>query len=185
MDELKRLLWHADQPSTEPHIKYCLHLALRHGPRQSAIRDLKWSNVDFENRVVRYRDTEAPEERSKKRRTDMPLDDALTALLLEAKENSETEWVMERHGRHVVSTYAGMKALYKRAGIENCHRHDLRRTAATLLHAVTDGDMKTTASFIGDTEKMASTHYVHSGPETRLKPVQALSAIYDRARNAA
>ena len=185
MEELSRLLWYADQPETECHIRLNLHLSLRTGQRQSAQRDLKWENVDFTNRVVRYRDTETPDERSKKRRTSMPMDDALLAILTEAKENAETEWVLERHGRRVLSTYAGMKALYKRASIEGVHRHDLRRTAATLAHIGTGGDMKAAAGFIGDTEAMAQKHYVHSGAETRLAPVIAISDVLAAARRRA
>ncbi len=78
-----------------------------------------------------------------------------------------------------------MKQLYKRAGISGLHRHDLRRTAATLVHRGMDGDIKAAAVFIGDTEQMAARHYVQDAAETRLKPVQAVSDVLARARAAA
>lgn len=78
-----------------------------------------------------------------------------------------------------------MKALYARAGLEGLHRHDLRRTAATLAHRGTDGDMRAAASFIGDTEQMARRHYVQDSAETRLKPVAAISNVLALARSAA
>ncbi len=183
--ELPALLKAADHPDTPDHIRLCLHLSLRTGQRQGAIRDLKWEHVDFDARVIRFRDTEAPDERSKKRRTDMPMDDELAALLLNAKEAADTAFVLEWRGKPAGNTYHGMKALYARAGLEGLHRHDLRRTAATLAHRGCDGDMKAAAGFIGDTEQMAARHYVQDSAETRLKPVAAISSVLAQARAAA
>jgi len=182
--ELPPLLRAADHPDTPDHIRLCLHLSLRTGQRQGALRDLKWEHVDFDARVIRFRDTEAPEERSKKRRTDMPMDDALFALLRQAKEAAESDFVLEWRGRRAGNTYHAMKALYRRAGIENLHRHDLRRTAATLAHRGCHGDMKAAAGFIGDTEQMAARHYVQDSAETRLKPVEAIADVLAHARKA-
>lgn len=183
--ELPALLKAADHPDTPNHVRLCFHLSLRTGQRQGALRDLKWEHVDFDARVIRFRDTEAPDERSKKRRTDMPMDDELCALLTSAKEAAETPFVLEWRGRSAGNTYHGIRALYRRAGISGLHRHDLRRTAATLAHRGMDGDMKAAASFIGDTEQMAARHYVQDAAETRLKPVQAVSDVLARARAAA
>lgn len=185
MEELSALLWEADQPSTEPHIRLCIHLSLRTAQRQSAIHDLHWDLIDFDKRVIRYRDTEAPGERSLKRRTDMPMDDKLFAMLAEAKENADTEWVLERHGKRVNSCYAGVKAVYARAGIKGLTRHDLRRSAATMLYRITGGDMKAAANFIGDTEEMAAKHYAHSQASDRMGPVQAISDLLEKARKSA
>ena len=161
----------------------CLHLSLRTGQRQSAIRDLKWEHVDLDARVIRFRDTEAAAERSKKRRTNMPMDDDLHRLLVLAKSNAETEWVLEWQGRRVKSTYAGMKALYARAGIKGLHRHDLRRSAATLAYRAS-GDMKQAANFIGDTEQMAAKHYAMASENERMAPVIAISDVLAKARKA-
>lgn len=183
--ELPALLKAADHPSTPAHIRLCLHLSLRTGQRQGAIRDLRWEHVDFDARVIRFRDTEAPDERSKKRRTDIPMDDGLSGLLALAKEAAETDFVLEWRGKSAGNTYHGMKALYARAGLSALHRHDLRRTAATLAHRGTDGDMRAAANFIGDTEQMAEKHYVQASAETRLRPVAAISDVLSRARAAA
>jgi integrase len=181
--ELPALLKAADRPATPAHIRLCLHLSLRTGQRQGAIADLTWDLVDFEARVIRFRDTEAAHERSQKKRTDIPMDDALCALLLEAKEAAETPWVLEWRGKRAKQTYHGMMALYKRAGITGLHRHDLRRTAATLVHRGLEGDLKAAASFIGDTEKMAEKHYVKTSHETLLRPVEAIASVIARAQD--
>lgn len=176
MKELAALLDAAESPDTERHIRLALHLSLRTGQRQSAIHAMTWALVDFDNRVLRFRDTEALSERTKKRRTDMPMDDVLYEMLLEARDDADTDFVLERHGRRVASTYAGFKKLYERAGIKNAHRHDLRRTAATLAYRGS-GDMKMTANFIGDTEAIAAKHYAQTLPSDRLKPVEAISGM--------
>lgn len=183
--ELPALLKAADHPDTPAHIRLCLHLSLRTGQRQGAIRDLRWEHVDFDARVIRFRDTEAPDERSKKRRTNIPMCDDLVALLTAAKEAADSEFVLEWRGKSAGNVYHGMKALYRRAGLENLHRHDLRRTAATLAHRGTDGDMQAAAGFIGDTVAMAQKHYVADSAETRLKPVAAISNVLAQARQAA
>jgi len=184
MKELAALLRECDKPSTEPHIRLAVHLSLRTGQRQGAIHALRWEHIDFENRVIRFRDTEAADERSKKRRTDMPMDDVLFDMLTVAKDNADTEWVLERNGRRVHSVYQGIRAVYKRAGIEGLTRHDLRRSAATMVFR-DSGDMKLAANFIGDTEATTARHYAHATAADRIKPVEAISKILDQARRSA
>lgn len=184
--ELPALMRAADSSKTPFHVRLNCELSIRTGQRQGAIADLQWSkHIDFENRVILFRETECAEDRSKKRRTNIPMDDELYALLLDAKERAESDYVIEWRGKKVKNAYVGMKALYKRAGIENLHRHDLRRTAATYVHRGTEGDMKAAASFIGDTEQMAQKHYVQQSAETLLRPVGAIASVLGDARAAA
>ncbi len=178
--EIKAIMGEADSPRTEFHIRLVFHISLRTGQRQGAIHALQWSkHIDFETRTIRFRDTEEPNERSKKRRTSMPMDDVLFQMLWDAKEIADTDFVLERNGERVKSTYVGVKAMYARAGVVGAHRHDLRRTAATLL-----GDLKDAASFIGDTEAVTKRNYFHEKPEARLPQIQKLSDILDQARKA-
>lgn len=182
-EEIVAITKAADDPATAPHIYLCWHLSIRTAQRQSAIRDLTWDLVDFENRVIRFRDTETAAERSKKRRTNMPISDSLCAILQQAKSNAETQWVLEWQGRRVRSTYAGMMALYARAGVKNVHRHDIRRTAATLAYQAS-GDMNMVANLLGDTPEMAARHYAHATHEDRRAPVDLIGDFVDAARKA-
>lgn len=180
--ELVALLAAADHSATPFHIRLNFHVSLRTGQRQGAIRALQWSkHIDFENRVILFRETEAVQDRSKKRRTNIPMDDQLLALLRDAKERADTDWVLEWRGKQVSNCYHGMKALYRRAGVHNLRLHDLRRTAATYVHRGTQGDMKAAASFIGDTEQIAQKHYVRQSPETLLRPVSAIADVMAEA----
>lgn len=184
--ELPALLAAADATKTPWHVRLAVELSIRTGQRQSAIRALQYSkHIDFENRVILFRETEAAEDRTKKRRTDIPMDQALYELLMQAKERADSDWVIEWRGRPVKSVYVGMKALYKRAGLKGLHLHDLRRTAATYVHRGTEGDMRAAASFIGDTEEMAQRHYVKQSAETLLRPVNAIADVLASARQRA
>ena len=111
LEELAALLREADNPRTPYHIRIAFHLAIRTGQRQSAIKALDWSHVDFVNGVIKFRDTERPDERSKKRRTNIPLDADLRAILEEAYENRDDTCtrVISWNGRPVANLYGGFK----------------------------------------------------------------------------
>ena len=182
--ELVALLKAADEIATPDHIRLFLELALRTGARRGAILALRWDLIDFEKRVIRFRDTEAPEERSKKRRGDKPMDDALLAIMQRAYEarDESCDSVIAWRGKRVKSVYAGMRALYRRAGLKQIHTHDLRRTSATYVHDETGGDMDRAASHIVDTAATARAHYVQPNPHVHMPEMQAVSSVLDRAR---
>lgn len=180
--ELPAILRACYHPDTPLHIRYCFLISLHTAQRQGAIRDLTWDLVDFENRVIRFRDTEPPEQRSKKRRTDMPMDNALFEIMTEAKENADTNFVLEWRGKQVRNCYHGIIALYKRAGVTGLHRHDIRRTAATLAYRAS-GDMRQAANLIGDTVEMAQKHYAQTTAHDRIGSIEAISSAIQKARS--
>ena len=174
LDRLIRALYH---PRTAAHIRLFVLLDLRVGQRMGAMLALQWSkHIDFDKRVIRFRDTEDASERSKKRRTDIPMDDAVYALLKAAHAEADCDYVISWRGKPVKTVYVGVQALYRRAGISHATTHDLRRTAATWL-----GSVKDAAAFIGDTEQVTAKHYAHVGAESRLPQVEKLSGIIEAA----
>jgi len=182
--ELPALLRAADQIATPDHIRLLLELALRTGQRRGAILALRWDLVDFDKRVIRFRDTETAEERSKKRRGDKPMDDALLAIMKRAHEarDERCDHVITWRGKAVRSPYAGMRALYKRAGLKAIHTHDLRRTSATYVHNESGGNIDQAASHIVDTAATARKHYVQEDPRVHMPAMQAVAGVLDRAR---
>lgn len=179
LEEIAALLRACDLPSTERHLHDYVHLALRTGQRQGAILALRFSeHIDFERKVIRFRDTQARTERSKKRRTDIPMDDALYALLQTIKERADCDAVISFRDKPVKNIWGALKRLYDKAGIVGAHAHDLRRTAATLV-----GDLKQAAAFIGDTEAVAQRHYYHPPVEDRLPQVQSISKLLADAKS--
>lgn len=180
--ELPDILHEAKNGKTPYHIWLQTELLLRIGCRVGALLKLQWSkHIDFEKRVIRLRDTQSADERrdNKKRREDAPMDEDLYRLLLAARERAQSDFVIEWRGKGVSRTYAGQKALYKRAGVENLHRHDLRRTSATYVRDSLS--LEKAAEHIGDTIEMTRKHYAHANPERKLEGIQNVGALLRKA----
>lgn len=182
--ELPALLKAADEMKTPDHLRLLIELALRTGQRRGAILALDWRHIDFERRVIRFRDTEAANARSKKRRGDKPMDDALFALLQRAYEarDESCEAVISWRGKRVSNPYHGLVAVYQRAGLAGLRTHDLRRSSATYVHNETDGDLSAAARHIVDTEATARKHYVQESPHVHLGAINAVAGVLERAR---
>ncbi len=180
--ELPDLLTAAADIRTPDHINLFNEIALITGQRRQSINDLQWSNIDFDERVIRFRDTQEPGERSSKRRINQPMSDELYELLLRAKERAETDWVIEFRGKHVKSCYQGMKALFKRANLQNIHVHDLRRSSANYVHDELGGDIEKAASHLGDTRAVTMKHYVQPSTEVNKVGINAATSVLSRAR---
>lgn len=123
-EECDRLVAAADQP----HMRTWLLLMLHTGARPSAVLELPWSAVDLERRVVAY-----PSKEGGKRRTSVPINDVLLAELQEARERATTPWVVEWAGRRIRQNERAWNRTLARSGIAHCTRHDLRRTAGSLM----------------------------------------------------
>jgi len=180
--ELPGILHEAKHGKTPYHIWLQTELLLRIGCRVGALLKLQWSkHIDFEKRLILLRDTQSAEERrdNKKRRENAPMDDDLYALLMEAKARALSDFVIEWRGHGVSRTYAGQKSLYRRAGVENLHRHDLRRTSATYVRDSLS--LEKAAEHIGDTIEMTRKHYAHANPERKLEGISKVSALLRRA----
>jgi len=161
-------------------------LLIRLGCRRGALLKLRWEHIDFEERIIRLRDTQdaAVRATNKKKRENQPMDDEIYALLLEAKENAESDFVIEWRGRGIKSTYGGQRALYKRAGVAGVTTHDLRRTSATFVHNELGGDLDAAARHIADTKEMAAKTYVQADPKVKLPGLQAIGRVMAEARKA-
>jgi integrase len=185
--ELPLLLAAADEMATPDHLRLLIELALRTGQRRGCILDLRWEHVDFEQRVIRFRDTEEAGKRTKKRRGNKPMDDALHALLQRAHDarDEECDHVISWRGKRVRNPYHGLKAVYARAGLAGLRTHDLRRSSATFVHAELAGDMQTAANHINDTVATAAKHYVIHNPSVDLPAINAVANVMERARGSA
>lgn len=181
-EELARLLKAADDPRTPFHALLFLELALRTGQRKGAITPLTWDLVDFDERVIRFRDTETASQRSKKRRGNKPMDADLLEIMRYAYARRDCDYVISWHGKQAKCPYHSVKALFRRAGLPDLRLHDLRRSSATFVHIETDGDMKAAATHIVDTEATTRKHYVVDSPKVHMPGMLAVSGVMSRAR---
>lgn len=98
------------------------------GARQRNVRELRWSQVDLDRRLVWIH----PDEAKARKGIAIPLTEE-AARIVKAQEGNHPEFVFTCRGNPVrwIHTTAWRGAL-KRAGIENFRWHDQRHTWATL-----------------------------------------------------
>ncbi len=125
-DEARRLL----DGAQDPHIKLAILLALTTAGRIGALLELTWDRVDMQRRMIRLATNDIG---PKKGRATVPINDTLMAALQTARLAAVSPYVVEWGGRKVGSIKTGFNAAVKRAGIEHCTPHDLRRTAGRLM----------------------------------------------------
>lgn len=179
--EMPRLMEVLNEDGTAPHTRLSTLLFICLGQRRGAFPDLQWSkHIDFERRVIWFKETQELGKRTTKRRTNMPMSDFVYDLLQEAYKVRTCDYVIEWRGRQVKDVYYSVKRALTRAGLGDVVPHDFRRTSATLVHDDA-GDMEKAAGHIGDTVAMARKHYVRDNPLTRLPGVEAVSSVVQSA----
>lgn len=121
-DEIETLLNAANSYPTERQTKFYVHLALLTPATKSAICDLTWDRVDFDKGLIHF-DGRAGQPRLK-----VEMTQKLREILMEAKyaRVEGCKHVLHRRGKPIQSAYQGLKALLKRANLENITINDLR-----------------------------------------------------------
>ena len=133
-------------------------IGLYTGARRSSIEELKWSQVDFIDRIIDFRVLE--KKQTRKRRVPVPISDKLLPILEAAKEASDSRYVLDHGG----SVYRGFKSACRRAEIHDCHPHTLRHTFIT--RALKAGKKPyDVAALVGDTVETILKRYGHHHPD--------------------
>lgn len=152
-DEARRLL----AACQEPHVRVFVALAVMTAARAGAILDLRWEQV--KEGFIDY-----GEGHGNKRRAVVPINGELRRVLDAARELACSEFVVEFHGRRVVSVRNGFRAACRRAGLAGVTPHILRHSAATW--AAMDGvPMREIARMLGDEEETVERVYAKHSPE--------------------
>ena len=145
-----------------PHVKLFLLLAIYTGARRGAILDLTWDRVADDFKMINFTLPGRPT--SKKRRTLVPTTRLVQAMLKEACELAQTDWVIEYNGKPSKTMRTGFTNALNNSGIAHCTIHDLRRTCATWL--IQGGvSLSRVARMLGDSEKMIESVYGHHAPD--------------------
>ncbi len=170
-DEVKRFL---DECHTY-HIKLFTLLALHTLSRKAAILDLKWEQVDFESRLIDFNPPERVD--TIKRRVPVRMNDTLCGALLEAKDFSQTEYVIEYNAKPVLDNKKAFARVGVRAKLKWVTPHVLRHTGATLL-AKQGVPMWEIAGIMGDRLATVEKHYAKHHPDYLKNAVNALDNLY-------
>jgi len=169
-DEVRQLIDATRHADTAPHIRTFVLLALSTAQRGIAVLNLQWAQVDFERNTIWFSKTGGS---NNKRRADVPMVPPLRAHLLEIKKVARTKFVIEYRDKKVVDVKTGFAALVKRAGLEDVHIHDLRRTAATL--ALQAGrSFSEVAAMLKQNVEVTQAHYAHASPAYLMAVAEAI-----------
>jgi integrase len=148
-----------------PHVRLTLVLALGTGARKTAIKELKWTKVDFDKRQIDYRvpgKLSILDSSHKKGRAIVDMNDLVYAALREAHEWRKSEFVVEYKGRSAGDTKKAIARAIARSGLggRRIGLHTLRHTLATW--AASKGvDMRVIQRLLGH-DQMKTTDKVYA-----------------------
>lgn len=156
-EEFARLWFHA----SPLHLRVFLALAISTGARGKHILTLTWDRVDFDAGMIRYK----PGESANKRTAPVPMNGPLLAVLtLALKSRGKSGRVVEWDGKPVKSVRRAYGRACTLAGLDDAHRHDLRRTAASW--ALQGGaSFDEVATMLGDSLEITRKHYAMFAPD--------------------
>lgn len=139
-------------------IERFLWIALHTGARKESIVRLEWSRVDFTRRLIDFR--EPGRVATKKRRTVVPISDALLPVLQRAYQERKGDYVLDMTG----SIRTNFNRVVERAGLEGVTPHTLRHTFAS--QAVMSGvPIAEVARVLGNTIAVCEKTYAKYRPD--------------------
>ena len=167
-DEVARII----ETTHAPHIKLFVILAVTTAARMSAILDLTWDRVDFENRTIDY----LPPGRHKtnKGRTIVPINDRAFDALTEGFEARQTDHVIEYGRKPVINIKKALKNAGDRAGI-HCSAHVFRHTAGVWMAQAGISMEKISQYMAHSTVTITERHYARFSPNYMRDASNALS----------
>ena len=140
------------------HLKWIIEVEWELGtrPGRSELFSLRWSDVDFDNDVLRVRGT-----KTLTSNRIIPLTPNFKTRLLEMKEKATTDYLIEFKGKPVITCKTTFRNTVKKAGITYPVRlYDLRHLFASTILA-NGGDLKAVSKLLGhaSTIMTANTYY--------------------------
>lgn len=141
-------------------------LASETAARKNSILTLRWSQIDFEAKLINFQND--GEQRTKKRRVAVPMSHFLESILLSAwAERTQNEWVLDNYNS-IQSSFDMLKErAFTKTGNDVFNQitpHTLRHTWATLA-ARANVPMFEIAGVLGDTLTTVMRVYAHHCPD--------------------
>jgi len=166
-EEFARLYFHA----SPLHLRVFLALAISTAARGKHILKLTWDRIDFEAGMVRYK----PGESANKKTAPIPMNEPLRAILTAARKVAgPSGYVVEWGGLPVKSVRKAYSRACRLAGLEDAHRHDLRRTAASW--ALQGGaSFDEVATMLGDGVETTRKHYAMFSSDYLKSAVESIA----------
>jgi integrase len=173
-EEIERLVEAAKESYIHPLIVTVLHT----GMRRSELFNLKWSDIDFDQKTVTVQAKEDWHTKNYKSRT-IQLTPALEKVLREQRKSQSelgvrSEYVFTYQGRRIVADISkSLKKVLKRAKIENVTLHTLRHTFASQL-AMAGVSLMDVKELMGHQNYATTLQYAHLAKDHVKKQVLKL-----------
>jgi integrase len=144
--------------ASSEHLKWIIEVEWELGtrPGRTELFALKWSDIDFDGDLLRVRGT-----KTKTSNRLMPLTPAFKARLLEKRDKSESNYVIEYRGKPITSCKTAFKKACDKANLNyNVRLYDIRHLFASTILA-NGGDLMAVSKLLGhsSTRMTASTYY--------------------------
>jgi len=156
--------------NTSETVKDYLVLLLFTGLRPSEGINLKWSDIDFKNQLLRIEDTKNREDHT------LPLTEYIINLLETRKNTSLGDYVFPGYNpqKALVSPNRQVKKVIKDSGVQFL-LHDLRRTFATYADSLEIQHNTIKRLMNHKNNDVTSAHYIHQSIETLRKPMNKIT----------
>jgi len=149
------------------HLRPILVVALNTGMRRGEILNLRWEQVDLEQRIIQVINTKSGRNRV------IPVNDALFGVLKGLKKNSEYVFPNPETGGPYRTVRRSFENACQRTKIKGLRFHDLRHTFASRL--VERGvDIVRVKELLGHSSVKVTERYTHSNQEERKRAVELL-----------
>ena len=158
-----------------PHLFTAIHLMLTTAGRVTAVLQLTWDRVDFENEKI---DLRVQTDIRLKRRAEVPMTKTLKKVLLEAQRFAESEYVVEWNEQPIKSIKGVFGRKAEEAGLEGVTPHVLRHTAAVWM-AAAGCSMEKIAQYLGHADPQITRKvYARFSPDHLREEADAVE-LYD------
>ncbi len=164
IDEIPKLM--AQLPER---LKPIVNFALYTGMRKGEILNLKWEDLDFDQKIIFVKNTKNGEMR------EIPMAEAVFNELRSWQHRSAYVFC-DSDGTHIVSIKGAYSNAVKRAGISDFTFHDLRHTFASHL-AMSGVDLLTIKELLGHKSINMTLRYAHLSPNHKRKAIESLKYL--------
>lgn len=144
-----------------------LIVALNTGMRRGEILNLRWSQIDLKNRIIRVEKTKSGKVRH------IPINDVLFCELHKLKSKNSHVFLNSETMKPFVDMKKGFKAACRRADIKGMRFHDLRHTFASRL-IEKGADIETVRELLGHHSITITQRYTHSTDDRKRAAVELL-----------
>lgn len=158
-------------------IKNMCLCAINTGLRRSEIFNLRWSNIDWQQKTLTI---DSAYSKGKRTRI-VDINEDLEVSLRSIVERSDCPYVFNHDGHKYTDIKKPWQRILKKAGINNFTFHDLRHTCGTYLR-MKGVDLSTIAEMFGHQDIRTTTRYAHASREFKRQAVSYLTFVYPKVK---